>query len=407
MAGNIPAAVISTDATFREALGKALAAGRRPVVVAAEITVPFGEFAEDQLKRLRQAKPAVLFMDLEQDPGLGVRLAQFLTDSHPELRIVAAGPAPSPELLMNAMRAGVSEYLTKPITPESVADVLERLDRRLGTASGAREPGKLFAFFSAKGGSGSTTVATNLAVHLHQLTEKKVLLADMDLELGEIALFMGVQPRFNFVDLVRNFHRMDEELLASYIERHESGVHLLSAPFQPEKVEQVSTEQARKIFQFLKQQYDYVLVDTPKSFSPAAMAAFEQADAIYVVTVVDLPSLRNIKRSLPLLERITNGQLKERVKLVVNRYHPDNAISINEVQRTLGLDVHWRLSNDYETVINAMNTGEPVMLNGHGKGSPFAADLRNLGAEITGLKETGGRGGRLRGLKRLFGGSGD
>jgi pilus assembly protein CpaE len=77
------------------------------------------------------------------------------------------------------------------------------------------------SFFSAKGGSGSTTVATNLAIHLHQLTGKKVLLVDLDLELGEIALFLGVQPRFNLVDLVRNFHRMDEELLASYIEQHE------------------------------------------------------------------------------------------------------------------------------------------------------------------------------------------
>jgi pilus assembly protein CpaE len=211
-----------------------------------------------------------------------------------------------------------------------------------------------------------------------------------------------VQPRFNFVDLVRNFHRMDAELLASYIERHHSGVHLLSAPFQPDKVEAVPIDRSRQIFHFLKQQYDYVLVDTPKSFSPAAMAAFEQADAIYVVTVVDLPSLRNIKRSLPLLERITNGQLKEKVRLVVNRYHPDNAISIDEVQRTLGLEVHWKLANDYESVIHAMNAGEPLMLNG--RGGPFAADLRMLGAEITGLHAASGSTGRLAGLRRIFGG---
>jgi hypothetical protein len=94
---------------------------------------------------------------------------------------MAAGTAPSPELLMHAMRAGVSEYLTKPVTAESLADVLERMDRRLGAASGVREPGKLLAFFSAKGGSGSTTVATNLAINLQQLTGKRTLLADLDL----------------------------------------------------------------------------------------------------------------------------------------------------------------------------------------------------------------------------------
>jgi Flp pilus assembly CpaE family ATPase len=124
-----------------------------------------------------------------------------------------------------------------------------------------------------------------------------------------------------------------------------------------------------------------------------------------VVTVVDLPSLRNIKRSLPLLERITNGQVKERVKLVVNRYHPDNAISIDEVESTLGLEVHWKLSNDYESVINAMNSGEPLMLNG--RGSPFAADLRALGAEITGLQAADRRPGRLAGLRRIFGARAD
>jgi pilus assembly protein CpaE len=404
MAGAIPTAVISVDSGFREALARMLSTARRPATITAEITVPFAEIGEDQLRRLRDATPSLVLIDLEKDPVLGVRLAQFLTDTHPDMRIIAAGPAPSSELLMNAMRAGVTEYLTKPLTPESLGDVLERLDKKLGLASGAREPGKLLAFFSAKGGSGSTTVATNLAIHLQQLTEKKTLLADLDLELGEIALFLGVQPRFNFVDLVRNFHRMDADLLASYIERHESGVHLLSAPFQPEKVEAVGTDRVRPIFQFLKQHYDYVVVDTPKSFSPATLAALEQADTIYIVTLVDLPSLRNIKRSLPLLERITNGQVKERVRLVVNRYHPENAISLDEVQSTLGMEVHWKLSNDYESVIHAMNSGEPLMLNG--RGSPFAADLRSLGAQITGLQSADARSGRLAGLRRMFGRAG-
>jgi pilus assembly protein CpaE len=401
MAGMIPGAVISTDAGFREALASTLATARRPIAVAAEITVPFAEIGEEQLRRLRDAHPALVFIDLEKDPALGVRLAHFLADSHPDLRIVVAGAAPTPELLMSAMRAGVSEYLTKPVTPEALAQALEAMDRKLGAVAGTREPGRLLAFFSAKGGSGSTTVATNLAIHLQQLTGKKVLLADMDLELGEIGLFLGVQPRFNFVDLVRNFHRMDEDLLASYIERHASGVHLLSAPFQPEKVEAVAQDRIRPIFQFLKQNYDYVLVDTPKTFSPAAIGAFEQADEIYVVTTVDLPSLRNIKRSLPLLERITNGQLKERVRLVVNRYHPDNPITLNEVERTLGMPVHWKLANDYETVIHAINSGEPLILNG--RGSAFAANLRALGAEITGLKPSGAQPGRLAGLRRFFG----
>jgi pilus assembly protein CpaE len=403
MVVNFPSVVISTDTGFREALKRLLATSRQPITVAAEITVPFTAIDDKQLKQLRDARPVLVFVDLEADPTLGVRLVQFLAEAHPELRFVAAGPAPSPDLLMSAMHAGVSEYLTKPLTQENLAAALERMERKLGGAAGAvHEPGKLLAFFSAKGGSGSSTVATNLAIHLQQLTQKRTLLADLDLELGEIALFMGMQPRFNFVDLVQNFHRLDAELLASYIERHDSGVHLLSAPFHPDTVETVGGDQIRQILKFLKQNYDYILVDTPRSFSPAAMAAFEQADTIYIVTTVDLPSLRNIKRSLPLLERITGGQLKERVKLVVNRYHPDNVISLDEVHRTLGLDVHFKLANDYETVINSINAGEPLMVAG-GK-SAFRSDLRALGAQIVGLQPVNGRRGAMGGLRRLFSG---
>jgi pilus assembly protein CpaE len=289
--------------------------------------------------------------------------------------------------LMAAMRAGITEYLPKPVTPEALLPVVERMERKLGmaTAGAEREPGKVLAFFSAKGGSGTTTVATNLAIHLQQLTGKKTLLVDLDLELGEIALLLGVQPRFNLVDLVRNFHRMDAELMASYIEQHSSGVHLLSAPYTSDKVEAVTGEQIRAILQFLREHYDYVVVDTPKSFSPATLAAFEQADELYVVSTVDLPSLRSIKRTIPLLDRITGGHMKERVRLVINRHDSRaNEITLEEVERTLGMKVFWKLANDYEAVIHSINAGEPLILNG-GASRPFAKDVKALGAELTGL----------------------
>jgi pilus assembly protein CpaE len=243
-------------------------------------------------------------------------------------------------------------------------------------------------------------VATNLAIHLHRLTGKKVLLVDLDLELGEIALFLGTQPRFNFVDLVRNFHRMDAELLASYIEAHSSGVHLLSAPYHPEKVEAVDGDQIRAILSFLKQHYDYVVVDTSKSFSPATLASFEQADQIYFVSNIDLPSLRNIKRCLPLLERVTGG-VENRVRLVVNRFNSANEITLDEVEKTLGIKVFWKLANDYEVVMRSINSGEPLVLEGRDAG--FAHDLRALGAEISGFGAvSNGKRGPLDGLRRLL-----
>jgi pilus assembly protein CpaE len=273
----------------------------------------------------------------------------------------------------------------------------------VGAKDGPKQPGKLYTFYSPKGGSGTTTTATNFAVVLHRLTGKKTLLVDLDLELGEIALLLGVQPRFNFVDMVQNFHRMDADLLASYIERHSSGVHLLSAPYHPEKAEVVTGEEIRRILQFLRKHYDYLVVDTSKSFSPATLAALEQSELAFVITNVDLASLRNLQRGLPLLKRML-GRGENHIRLVVNRYHPDNDISLDDVQRTLGMPVYRTLCNDYEGVSRSINTGTPIVLNGNSK---FSKDMKLLGAEVTGLRDKGDRGGRLRALSaplaRLFG----
>jgi pilus assembly protein CpaE len=360
---------------------------------ALEITAPFEGFGDDQIRALRQLNPELVILDLADSPELGIKFAQFLSDSLPGIRYVASGPTLSPDHLLTAMRAGVVDYLPKPVAPESFRSALDRV-RHLGgggAKDGPKQPGKLYAFYSPKGGSGTTTTATNFAVVLQRLTGKKVLLVDLDLELGEIALLLGVQPRFNFVDMVQNFHRMDADLLASYIERHESGVHLLSAPYQPEKAEVVTGDEIRRILQFLRKHYDFLVVDTSKSFSPATLAALEQADLAFIVTNVDLASLRNLQRGLPLLKRML-GRGESHIRLVVNRYHPDNDISLDDVQRTLGMTVFRTLSNDYEGVSRSISTGKPIVLNGNSK---FSVDIKALGAEVTGLRGKGGDRGRL------------
>ncbi len=147
---------------------------------------------------------------------------------------------------------------------------------------------------------------------------------DLDLELGESALVLGIQPRFSFVDFVENFRRMDASLLESYIEHHPSGIHLLSAPVHPEKAESVTAEHVRRILAFLRQHYDYIIVDTPRSFASSTLAIFEQADLVFIVSTADLPSLRNIQRGMPLLKKVlTKGE--EQVRLILNRYDPNDS----------------------------------------------------------------------------------
>jgi pilus assembly protein CpaE len=396
-------ALISPDSRFRSEVRALLGEVEPRVGIAVEITERFVDFREDVVRTLRQSKPDLLLVDLEQESELGVKFIQFLADAHPGQRVIAFGGEISPDQLLAAMRAGVADYLHKPVSAELLRGAVGRVAQAMGSSrakddEGRKAEGQVFAFFSPKGGSGSTTVATNLAVVLRQLTNKRTLLVDLDLELGETALMLGMRPRFNFVDLVQNFHRMDADLLASFIERHDSGVDLLSAPYHPEKAEMVSGDLIRRILLFLRQHYDYVVVDTSKSFSQATLATFEQADQVFLVTTADLPSLRNIQRGLPMMRRVlVRGE--DQLRLVINRFDPKDQISAKDIERSLGLKVFWKLSNDYEAVLGSLNTGKPIVMNGT---SSYSKDLKNLGVALAGTEAQTERRGRIMGaLSRL------
>jgi len=396
--------LITHDPAFRAAVLEA-AGGPTPFHLHLELDQSFDEFSSNQVKTVRQAAPALVILDIESDPRTGLALARHLAAASGDLVLLGTGPELSSAQLLEAMRAGVAEYLPKPVPSEIIREAVDRLRPRVPKpAGGGVADGKVYTFFSSKGGSGATTVVTNLAVETHRLTRKKTLIVDLDPELGEVSLLLGVQPEFNFVDLINNLHRIDAGLLSSYIERHQSGVHFLSAPYHPDRAAGVTGEQVRQVIQYLREQYDFVFLDTSKSFGPTTVAALEAADQVYIVSTVDLPSLRNIQRGLPLLLRVVPGG-KSHLRLLVNRFDPEGGVSLKELERTLELPVFATLRNDYQAVIGSINTGKPVVLNGR---SAFSQDLKNLAAQVTSVR--GGDEGRPSGmfmkLGRLFGRSG-
>jgi pilus assembly protein CpaE len=369
------AVVITPDAALRETVQEFSRNPRNRITVTLDLSLGFEQFSSQQVKAVRQSAPALVFLDLESDQRLGLSLAAHLAGMSSDLLVVAVGPALSADVLLEAMRSGVSEFLPKPVDAEALAEAVARLRPRLGAESeGAEGLGQVHAVFGAKGGVGSSLVATNVAIEARRALGQRVLLLDLDPELGDLSLMLGMKPELNFVDLIQDVHRMEAGILRSYIGSHDSGVHLLAAPYHPDPTALVAGDQVRKILLHLRRQYDHVFVGTPKSFGATTLPVFEVADDVLLVATLDLPSLRNIQRTLPLLERVL-PRGREQLRLVINRYDPDQELTPKDVERSLGLPVYATLSEDVEAVMRSLTAAKPLALDGR---SAFARDVKAL-----------------------------
>lgn len=376
----VPSIAISTDGSLVADL-KRCGEQAGTVDLVLEFGIPYRDLTEVQMKKIRLVAPRLVFIDLDDDAGTGCKVARYLAESHPDSQIVAVGSGVPSETLVDAMRAGVSEYIEKPLSQGSFDEAIERLSRKLASSSRevAEAGGKVLLFCGAKGGAGSTTVATNFAIQLRRQTGERVLVVDLDLMLGEIALYLGIEPRYGIVDLARNLHRVDEGLLVSYIATHESGLDVLSAPFDPDEGRGIGAEEVEKILGFLRGVYDWVVVDASNSLDSRVLAGLRTAEEIFVVTQVDVPSLRNIQRVRRVLKRVVP---EKSPKVVINRFHPGADITRKDVERTLGLPVFGTLSNDYGSIAHSINTGEPLAMTA---ASIFGDEMDALVRKIVGL----------------------
>lgn len=390
----IKGVLISSDEEVRKTLDTPEV--RRSLELVLAFSVPLSDFSAGHLDDLRDRGADLVLLDVESDPELGCQLAEMISDAGAARRIVGVGPMQPPEFLLRAMQSGIAEYLTKPLETRALLAAVERARRSLGShPAAAKQEGRTYVFFSPKGGGGATTIATNLAIQLHRLTGERTVLVDLNLELGEVAAFLGLEARYDFVDLAKNLHRIDTGLLSSYITRHDSGIDVLAAPYKPHMADSLPDDQVVEVLRLLRQHYDYVIVDSPKALTSRTVRTMEAADGVFVVAQANVPTIQNIQRSTALLERLAaSGKV---VRLIVNRHQPGGDISLSDLERSVELTVYWTIPNDYASVAYSMNSGKPLSLNAD---SASARELEGLAAKIAGLpaEETDRRAGRLGSL---------
>jgi pilus assembly protein CpaE len=280
---------------------------------------------------------------------------------------------------------------------------IERLLRL--TAAGAAAGGKVIAVFSNKGGTGTSTLAVNLAVALAQVTNQGVALADFDSQAGEVSLFLNLQPTRTIADLVTGQGKIDSAVVQAALVKHPSGVYVLCEPERPEQTEGITGTRVHEVLAQLTSSFPYVVCDLSHSFNDVSLEIFDSARHILVVTLLNLPAIRSARRCLDVFRQLNYLRDEDKVRLVINRYLPSRDIDVSQLEETLHYPVFWKVPNDYATVIDAVNSGLPV--HEVNADSEVARSLRGLAADLAGLEadaiqsdKAGGFFGKLMGRKR-------
>lgn len=321
-----------------------------------------------------------------------------LAAAHPEIDYVLVGTELSPEFLMRAMRVGVREVLPAPAAPEAVLAALRRqLRKRAPLQAPAHEPGKVFSFVSCKGGSGATFVAANLAHMLAAGGERRVALIDMNLQFGDAALFVSSErPVSNVADVAHNIARLDADLLRSAMSQVAPGLWVLAAPDDPAHATDVTPQHVEAIVHMAQGMFDFVIIDAGRSLSAVSLQALDLSDRVFAVLQLTLPFIRDGKRLREVFRSLDYPA--DKIQWIVNRYQKGGQLTLEDLQKTLGLHRVSTLPNQYEVVAASVNQGVPIET--IAPGSAIARALRELAQVLAPNTAPSPRGKWLTGLFR-------
>lgn len=219
--------------------------------------------------------------------------------------------------------------------------------------------GEVIAVCSSKGGIGRTILTVNLAVALYK-KNTSVAILDGDFQFGDVGLAMDLQDSITIKDVIDGLEMLDEHSLSGYLSTHESGVKVLPAPERPEFADLVKKEAVNKVIDLMREQFDYVVIDTEAGLNEHTINIIEQADQILVITNLEMTALKNTKL---LLETLSVLSLLERSRVIINRANMDSVLKAEDAAKILGTDNPIYIPNDFQICSQSLNIGIPFVLN--------------------------------------------
>jgi len=290
-----------------------------------------------------------------------------LHNQDPALVLMMVAETVTADLLRGAMRAGVSDVIEAPLDESKIEAAIEQFGhdvlKRRSVAKPAVEPirterGAIVTVTSAKGGSGKTVVATNVALLLNRIPDKKVVLVDADLQFGDVCLLLQLEPRFTMVNAAHELHHLDAEMLDSLLTEHPSGLKVLAAPLEPAFADDITTAGLMQMLDLLQESYDYVVVDTASMLDELILSLIEKADHVLMVVDMDLPSVKNAKLALETLRLLKFST--QNVQLVLNRNNSKAKLDNKEIESALKMEISAAIPSD-AAVPTSVNEGRPIV----------------------------------------------
>ena len=310
------------------------------------------------LDRIAELAPDICLIDFDSDRRLATQTAERVHERFGKMAIFAVSSNPQPDLIIQVMRCGCTEYLLKPLGHDPLLEAMARVGAR------KREKGEQFnaqvlAFIGAKGGTGVTTLAVHLSTFLAKYCSRKTLLIDLHPDLGDVGLHLGLTEHgYHFYQLVESVDRMDSDLLQGFLASHLSGVHVLLAPLAFEPALRVSPQAIGQTIDALRSGYEFIVVDCPPGLTEANREILDRSDRVYMVTVPEVAALRNVARYLNYFSRTEFSD--ERIKIVLNRHSKKGSISDEQIEKAIQRRMQWKIPNAYQQTIKTINSGNPT-----------------------------------------------
>ncbi len=333
--------------------------------------------AEDLAESLRGTEVNLIFFHLDPDAESVVDVIDQVSARYPELALVAVSHKTDPEAILAPMRAGCDQFVCEPIDAADLATAIGRVaSKRLFSQPKSRR----ICVTGASGGAGTTSIACNLALEIAQLTDRDCALVDLDLQFGDVALNFDCEPSFTLHDLAEAGAGLDKSVLESALKKLPSKVAILSRPHVLEQQEAVTPDTIHRVIELLGGSYENIIMDVPRDVNACTGAAFAQADIIFIVCQLLVPSIRNAKRYYEALLRI--GVPDERLQFVVNRSDGRSGrVTVKDLEETTRRPIYACIPNDYQFVARSIDFGRPIA--SLDRSSPVRAAIGKMAQKIT------------------------